>query len=180
MAVGMQRHGFGRARGLVAIFRRTAGMDVTLHLPFLQFLDQPGSQLDICTVDEAGIVLKGVGAIGKAIEHRAGSHRVEQRDQSLIHQQVAGNDSIRRQPFQSPGKRARTGAIDIASILVQQAQQVCADEATGAQHENRPLQMQDLGAEIARGHATAWASASTASTLAGSSPFSARWNACEP
>ena len=50
---------------------------------------------------------------------------------------------------------------------------------TGAQYKDRSLEMHDLDAKITLDHAIA-SPLISASTLEGSSPFSARWKFCEP
>ncbi len=185
MAVGRERHILARAGGVVAVFGRTAGMDVAMHRPAAQFLDQAGGEIDVSAIDQCHIGFERVGTVGDTVEHGARLHGVEQLGQVVFDQQVAGDDALGRNAFEPPGGRGRGGAEHVGAMAQQDLQQVGADEAAGAEYQDRPLQAGRLVGDAFQTDQRVHYSAASrmripAPMLSASSPFSRRWNACEP
>ena len=188
VAVGLRSGRSRPARGVVAVFRRTAGVDVSGDRPRLQPRQQPGQEVEVGPVDQFAVGLEGIGPVGDAVEDGPGPDacRAARRDWS----RPAGRPSARcrradpraaRPACGWPCRRRPGARAMIERIRLAPMKPLAPSTRIG------PLKAADLLRELRLGcrngvsGMSAILGASRNWTIdAGSRPHSPRWNFCEP
>src|ERR1700761_4119407 len=110
-------------------------MNIAGKSAWIEPAQQPGDQVEVGAVDQFPIGLKGVSAIGNAIEDGSGLYVAEEGVEVGVDQQVGNEEVFAGQALEPPGGEAGRRSINVLAVLKKHAQKVGADEATGSQHQ---------------------------------------------
>ena len=137
---------------------------------------------EVGPVDQLGVGLEGIGAVGGAVEHRARADRLDHLAQFRGAGQIDLQQVAPVQIGQAPGRQPAHHGRDVIAGAQQPVDQVGADEPAAAKHQDRPLERGGkVGGNTGCGRGVVHARASIASRIeSASSMLSRRWKACEP
>ena len=147
-------------------------MHVASQSQRLQTLKQLGSEIEVRLVNEVAFGLEGIAAVAHTIENGARLQSIEELVAIGIHQKVEDHGVLLGHALQAPGRGVKDSAGHIIAKSEQGAQQVRAEEAAGAKHQDRPLQAANLLFQARVGHGVL---PSSLRMEAGSRPDSCRW-----
>ena len=147
MAVGFRFVGLGRPGGVEAVFRGGPGVHVGVHAALLERFQQREGGQEVGAVDEVGVLLVGIGAVGGQVEHGPRPARIHQVTHGFPVIQIAEQELGGRNP--SPGQPpAGIEAVDHGEDVLPQGpqglEQVEAHESAGAQDQDGSGQIAGL------------------------------------
>jgi hypothetical protein len=140
VAIGLARAVLAGSGAVQAVLRRGPGMHEGCDAPLQQQLDQVHHRIEVGAIDQVCLVLERIGPVRHAIEDRLRTDGLDQVLGRGMVVQVAGDDLFVLDVAQPPALLVANHGIDVVAEPAQVPEQVGADEARGAKHQDRAAQ----------------------------------------